>query len=115
MHSLSTEEAQSGVMQNLAAEMKALRAEVAELRSQRPASGPESGKPRYGGRGCSSCRQKGVARSCRHCWMCGADDHDGIAKETAQISPEMNRSLAVRETRWGCRKGGTGGPYKTPG
>ena len=75
VHSLSTEEAQSGMMQNLAAEMKALRAEVAELRSQRPASGPESGRPRYGGRGCSSCKQKGVARNCRHCWMCGADDH----------------------------------------
>jgi hypothetical protein len=75
VHAMSTmEDVVTSTIQTIAAEIKALRAEIAEVKLTESS---DSNQPRLDdqGRGCPSCRQKGGGRSCRHCWTCGKDDH----------------------------------------
>ena len=91
VHAVSTtEDTVTSSIQNIATEMRALRAEVAELKLTRSS---DSDQPRRAsqGRGCLSCRQKGTGRSCRHCWMCGKDDHqrrDCPSRTKSNYSPK---------------------------
>ena len=56
-----------------------MRAEVAELRTEFRSSkdfrNKDGFRPYRIQYGCNSCKAKNVARSCRHCFKCGDDDH----------------------------------------
>lgn len=99
VHSLSTTEDQTAaVLQGIAAEMQALKAEVAQLRQAQSSESENSTgrmRPIYQPRGCPECKRRGMARSCRHCWSCGGGDH------RKQNCPTKTQTASTSEQRSG--------------
>ena len=99
VHSLSTTEDQTAaVLQGIAAEMQALKAEVAQLRQAQSFESENSTgrmRPIYQTWGCPECKRRGMARSCRHCWSCGGGDH------RKQNCPTKTQTASTSEQRSG--------------
>lgn len=75
VNKLSTEESSEGFETQIIKELKALRAEVNELRNSKdkPNDAKSNGKPDSRKKSCPNC--VGKPGRCVHCWKCGSPDH----------------------------------------
>ncbi|KAK3720024.1 hypothetical protein QZH41_005169 [Actinostola sp. cb2023] len=107
-HPKKTDASSDDVSRKLLAEIKQMRSELSNLKVQVDATNvsnaqgyseqtrPFRGRGRGRGRpynqqrrawGCSYCKERGTAESCRHCFACGGDNH--LAYNCPQTTPDQ--------------------------
>ena len=92
------------------AEIREIRSEVENLKLQqasryrekaeehRPSQPQDRTTFRYRGRGCQTCKKRGLGDKCQHCFVCGGYGH--IASECVKNSPRNQGNEKRLPLRW---------------